>query len=79
MTEAFGIEAKPTIHGDSSSALTLASRAGMDKLKHVEIRLLAIQDWVASGRLMLSKISTADNTVDLATKYLNAAKTFRFA
>lgn len=78
LKEAFHIEAKPTICGDSSSAITLASRAGMGKLKHVEIRLLAIHHWSSSGHLALAKIGTDDNTGDLARKSLSAYKTARF-
>ena len=79
LREVFGVTVVPTIHGDSSSALELSSRAGMGRLKHVEIKLFALQDWHAQGRLTLAKIGTRDNTADLATKYLSAADTLRFS
>ena len=79
LKEAFGIALVPTVHGDSSSALTLASRAGMGRLKHIEVRLLALQDWCAQGRARLMKIPTHDNTADVGTKFLSAADTLRFA
>ena len=40
----------PVVYGESSSALQLATRKGAGRLKHVEVRLLAIQSWVAAGR-----------------------------
>ena len=61
LKEAFGVDVVPTIWGDSTSALSLASRAGMGRLKHVEIRLLAIQDWVRQRRLRLAKVDTVNN------------------
>jgi len=79
LQEVFGVKATPTVFGDSSSALTLASRAGMGRLKHIEIRLLALQDWCAQGRIKLAKIPARDNTADVGTKFLSAADTLRFA
>ena len=58
----------PVVWGDSSSALQLAHRQGTGRLKHVEVRLLAIQSWVSTGRLRLQKVLSADNVVDAFTK-----------
>ena len=38
------------------------------RLKHVEVRLLAIQSWVSTGRLRLQKVLTADNVADVVNK-----------
>ena len=38
----------PVVFRDSSSALQLANRTGAGRLKHVEVRLLAILSWVAA-------------------------------
>ena len=43
----------PVVYGDSSSALQLANRTAAGRLNHVEVGLLAIQSWVAAGRLRL--------------------------
>ena len=50
----------PVVYGDSSSALQLANRTGAGRLKHVEVRLLAIRSWIA-GRLRLMKVRCAEN------------------
>ena len=63
----------PIVWGDSSSALQLASRCGAGKLKHVEVRLLALQSWRAEGRLRLAKVASAENAVDVLTKHVTRA------
>ena len=63
----------PLIYSDSSSALTLVGRQGQGRLKHVEIRLLAIQDWKAEGRLRTAKVDTLENPSDLMTKHVTRA------
>jgi hypothetical protein len=60
----------PLVYSDSSSALTLVGRKGQGRLKHVEIRLLAIQDWKEEGRLRLGKVATLENMSDLLTKHV---------
>ena len=61
----------PVVWGDSSSALQLAHRQGTGRLKHVEVRLLAIQSWVSMGRLRLQKVLSADNVADALTKHVS--------
>ena len=63
----------PIVAGDSSSALQLASRVGHGRLKHVEVRLLALQHWHSEGRIRLRKIPTADNGADILTKHVTKA------
>ena len=63
----------PLIKGDSSSALQLASRVGQGRLKHVEVRLLALQQWHQQGSIRLQKVPTQENIADLFTKHLAAA------
>jgi hypothetical protein len=75
LQECFGETVTPTAFSDSSSALTVSSRVGMGQLKHVELRLLTIQDWVAEKRLALGKIGTLENTADVGTKFLAGPRT----
>ena len=63
----------PLIFSDSSSALQLVGRRGQGRLKHVEIRLLASQDWKEAGRLRTAKVDTAENLSDLLTKHVTRA------
>jgi hypothetical protein len=73
LTELGLTEEPPTIYSDSSSALALARKRGQGKLKHIEVRLLALQDWQAQGRVLLAKVGTEDNMADLLTKWTSRA------
>ena len=73
LTEQGLLKEPPVIVGDSSSALQLASRVGQGRLKHVEVRLLALQHWHGQGRLRLRKVATADNVADILTKHVPRA------
>ena len=57
--------------GDSSSALQLAQSQVTGRLKHVEVRLLAIQSWVSTGRLRLQNVLSANNVADVLTKHVS--------
>ena len=61
----------PVVCGDHSSALQLAHRQGTGRLKHVEVRLLAIQSWESTGRLRLQKVLCAENVADVLTKHVS--------
>ena len=63
-------EEPPLIHSDSSSALALTRKQGQGRLKHVEVRLLALQDWQAEGRIRLQKVATEWNLADVLTKWV---------
>ena len=55
----------------------VASRLGQGRLKHVELRQLAIQEFVRNRRLRLSKVDTAHNGSDIMTMYF-AQKLFDY-
>ena len=44
-------------------------------LKHIDIRCLAIQQWVREKRLSVSRVDTKNNTADLFTKHLDGLRT----
>ena len=67
------VKEPPVIFGDSSSALRLASRRGSGKMRHIEVRLSALQQWRADGRLRLLKISGCDNIADVLTNHVTRA------
>ena len=47
-------------------------------MKHIELKMLVIQEWLAAGRLQVNKISTHWNPSDLLTKGLPEMKLVRF-
>ena len=54
---------------DSSAAKSFASRRGLGRNRHVEVKWLWLQSAVAQGRFKLRKILGALNPADVCTKY----------
>ena len=54
---------------DSSAAKGIASRRGLGKLKHVDIKELWIQEKVLDGDLKITKVPGTTNLADALTKY----------
>ena len=46
-------------------------RKGLRKVRHIEVNQLWVQEAVATGRIMLSKVGTQENLADVLTKHLN--------
>ena len=62
------LSSPPTISTDSTSAMQLTGRRGPGRLKHIDIRALALQTWVAQHRFSVAYVGTADNRADILTK-----------
>ena len=75
-TQAFfndlGVKRDVQVLIDSSSALSLISKAGLGQAKHIEIQHLWLQEATRRGRLKCSKVHTDENGADLMTKPLPA-------
>lgn len=65
-----GIEPSLTLASDSTSAISMHSRPGLGRNKHIQIKYLFLQQLVARKALEIKKISTHLNSADLGTKYL---------
>ena len=63
-----GIELGLVLESDSSSAKSFASRQGLGKQRHVQVRYLWLQQCVARHELVVRKIGTASNCSDILTK-----------
>ncbi len=66
----FGHECKLRINMDSSAARGIVRRRGIGKIRHLDTRLLWMQERVHACDLDVSKIAETENPVDLLTKYL---------
>jgi hypothetical protein len=62
----------PRAFTDSSSALTSAGRRGPGRMRHVQLRDLAMQDWQRAGRITYQKILGLLNCADFLTKFAKA-------
>ena len=59
---------------DSNTGLSIGSRHGLGKVKHIDIVFLWVQDAVISKRISLGKQPTLDMLADLLTKPLEQAR-----
>ena len=70
-----GIEAPNMMLGcDASAAISIISREGLGRTKHVDTQFLWVQEAVRDGRFSVKKIGTNDNPADLMTKGLRGEK-----
>ena len=68
----FGVTVNVTIHTDASAAIGIVRRAGLGKLRHLNVRYLWVQDQVKRELLGIEKVAGAENPADMATKHFNA-------
>ena len=62
------------IRFDSSSARQWSQRRGIGRLKHVDVRLCQLQDWVRENTICIGTVKTVLNVADLNTKKLTYAR-----
>ncbi len=63
-----GWEVKVDLFVDSSAAKAIASRLGLGKIRHLEVRYRWLQEVIAEGRLAVRKVAGRSNPADLLTK-----------
>ena len=71
MLETWGYHVKMSMRADSSSAISLSSRTGVGKTKHVQARYLWLQQHTRDGSLVVEKVHGKKNPADLLTKVLD--------
>ena len=62
------------LHIDSSAALSIKSRTGLGKAKHIEIQHLWFQEAVRNNKLAVEKIPSETNSSDLGTKHFTSER-----
>ena len=67
----FGRECRLRVHLDSSAAIGVSRRRGVGKIRHLDTRLLWIQERVHAGDLEVVKVADVENPADLMTKHLS--------
>ena len=68
-----------SLHTDSSSAKAVASRRGTGKsTRHIQTRMLWLQERVAAKHLRFVKVATDSNPADMLTKTLGRSKVEEF-
>ena len=66
-----GMEVTATVHTDASAAIGIARRAGLGKLRHLNVRYLWLQHELSGTELTLHKVHGLANPADLVTKHLS--------
>ena len=74
MVKDLGRITKGIVYADSSAALAVADRKGSGKLRHINIRMLWIQEQERKKTVETRKIKGELNPADLMTKYLSGAR-----
>jgi hypothetical protein len=62
---------------DSSAAKAFVSTRGLGRMRHVEVKLLWLQEMVQKGRIRVGKVHGATNVADVLTKYHSAEAMYR--
>ena len=70
LMEDFGVYVTATVHADASAAIGIVRRAGLGKLRHLNVRYLWLQDQVKQDGFDLFKVPGLENPADLMTKNL---------
>ena len=60
------------LHTDSSEALSITSRTGLGKARHIEIQHLWLQEAVRNHNLTVEKIPSETNSYDVGTMHLTS-------
>ena len=68
-------ETSVEVYTDSSAAKSIASRIGVEKVRHIHTKLLWIQEAFRDGRIKLTKISGGHNPADVLSKPMSVSET----
>ena len=72
LVQDFGRNCALRVHVDSSAAIGICKRTGVGKVRHLDTRLLWVQELVRDGTIEVVKIAGTINPADLMTKHLAA-------
>jgi hypothetical protein len=62
---------------DSTAARAVASRTGLGKVRHLEVRFLWVQEALRDGRFVIQKVAGTENPADIATNGFGEADASR--
>ena len=76
--QAWQYKAVPPLQTDSQSALAVCTRRRPGRLKHIELKMLTMHEWLTTGRLRIRIVSIHHNPDDLMTKAMIREKLIKF-
>eukprot|EP00971_Amphidinium_carterae_P035754 703652-Amphidinium_carterae.1 len=65
------------LRSDSTAGIGMASRLGLGRMKHVQIRFLWLQSYTRDKTIEIEKESTERNLADLGTKPLDSGRFYK--
>ncbi|CAE7251708.1 unnamed protein product [Symbiodinium sp. CCMP2592] len=68
----WGINCPVVINMDATTGISIGSRRGLGRVKHIHTCFLWVQEVIDSGRVKLKKVPTGEMLADLMTKPLDA-------
>ena len=74
MAAGLGRDVQAEVFVDSTAALAVTQRKGNDKLRHVRVGQLWVQEVAENEELRFSKVLGTENPADACTKYLTSIK-----
>jgi hypothetical protein len=74
MMKEIGIDWSVEVGSDSSAAISISSKSGVGKTRHIALRWLWVQDAVRTKQIKLKKVDGATNVSDMGTKPLEPKK-----
>ena len=75
LAEELGQEMKAIYHVDAAAAKGIVERAGRDRVRHIDVNILWLQEQEVRGRVPLSQIDGTRSPAELMTKHLESTKT----
>jgi len=78
LLEEFGYETTPLLLTDSKAAQAISGKRGPGRAKHIELKELAIQDWLERGMVKIGRVCSEENPSDLMTKAVDLPRQIRF-
>ena len=74
LLEEVGAESTARVNVYASAAKGIIERTGLDKIRHIDVNVLWLQEQEVRGRVPLRKIDGTKSTADLMTKHLEVKK-----
>ena len=71
MLRDMGCEMSFDIFTDSSAAMGISMRTGLGKVRHIDTRLLWVQQKLKEGKFRIRKVDGCENPADLLTKHVS--------
>ena len=79
LLEECGEPTVPVQHRDSRSALHVVKKLGPGRMKHIALRMVALQELYANKRLKFAKVHADENESDMRTKPMTKERMIKLA